>query len=409
MRLLFISKYAVNPNYGVPSRQFFLAKYFSRIEENQVLLVSSRSTMVPDIPSFWGLSKTETFNTCANMILNGPVTGLGFNVKRLFSWLWFEFLILLKLPALFRFKPDVIMVSSLSILSFLNGILLKYLTKSPLVVEIRDIYPQTLVEIGGYSKKHLAVRFLAWVERKGYTHADLIISTLPNAKSHVEAVMKKEPPFLWLPMGFDPELYQEESLSDKGSNALEVIRAEKEKFKVGYSGTIGKANALDHLFEVAQKLHSENPSVVFLIIGDGPMREHYHTKYSKLSNIRFLGHIPKKELPHLLREMDVLVNPWLNKPIYRFGISPNKWIDYMKAARPILAPYNGYPFMLNEHNIGWFIEAENTQVLADMVNKLSRMPLAELDAMGKNGAQYLQANLSYASLANKLYKHLKDV
>ena len=409
MNILFISKYAVNPHYGVPSRQFFLSKFLGGLDRNKVLLVSSRSTMVDSIPRFRGISKQQSIEGVTNLIINGPVTGLGFSPKRVLSWFLFELGVLIHWNRFRKFKPDIIYVSSLSILSFLSGIVLKRIFKVPLVLEIRDIYPLTLIEVGGYSKKHPAVRFLGWVERIGYKKADLITSTLPQASKHVFSIADSSKPFAWIPMGYDPDFYSEEARPVGIQESVKRIQEFPFDFKIGYSGTLGKANALTELFQAMDSLVGVHESIGLVVIGDGPLASEFESSYGKLPNILFLGKQPKKYLPSLLGHCDLLVNPWLDRDLYRFGISPNKWIDYMLSGRPILCPYDGYRFILEDENIGWFCKPENADILQAEILRISQLPESTLDYMGANGKQFVVKNLSYEHLATRLMKALSDV
>jgi glycosyltransferase involved in cell wall biosynthesis len=402
MRILYLSKYAANPNYGRPTRQFFYCKYLSRIAENEVMLVSSRSTGDNSIPAFRGRVKYESFGRLTHAILNGPTIGLGFNFRRVFSWLWFEIQILRSFRNIRRWKPDVIFVSSLSLLTFLTGIIFKWILRIPLVVEVRDIYPLTQIEVGGFSRWNPAVVLLGWVEKMGYRHSDAIVSSLPNLGPHVKERIGQSKPVTYLPMGFDPEFFESSEPSEKGIESIRKIDQSNAGLSVGYCGTIGLANALKEPLQAFYSLVKKLPDAHLWIIGDGPLRAKYENEFGSASNIHFLGHHPKTDLPHLLAKFDVVINPWMNRSIYRFGISPNKWIDYMVAAKPILVSYNGYRFLIEEEKIGWIVPPEDEEAFRDAIVRLSTLPRNEMIQLGKNGRSYLEKHLSYEKLACQL-------
>jgi len=401
MKLVYVSKYTILPEFGSPTRQYFLSKALAEMPGNEVMLIGSRSTL-GDVPDINGLYQKRKEDGLQMVTLNGPKINLGFNMKRLKSWWIFE-------KNLFRFRsqirdfnPDYILVSSLSILTFLTGVYLKKWLKRPLIIEIRDIYPLTLLEVGGYSRRHPAVMLLSLVEKYGYSHADMIISTLPNAKEHIASVIRKPFRFKWIPMGVDQEYFSSSTNTDVPS-----INPNN-KFIVGYAGTLGKANALGELFQAAADLEKSNPEIEFVFIGDGPMKPVLQERYGALSNVRFLPSVKKNELQPYLQQMDLLVNTWLDKPIYRFGISPNKWMDYMLAAKPILVAYNGYRCILDEAQCGMFVAAESKEAIRNGILQFVQMTPEQRKTMGENGRNYLLQNLTYKKLAKELYTFIQE-
>ena len=403
MRIVYISKYIILPEFGPPTRHYFLSKGLTRIENSQVMLIGSRSTL-GRVPEFNGLFLSRNEGDVEMVTLNGPHVTAGFNKKRLWSWVIFEKNLYRFREYIKRFKPDVVVVSSLSILTFLTGIFLKKWLKVPLVLEVRDIYPLTLVEVGNYKKYHPAVSFLGMVEKWGYKNADLVLSTLPNAKEHIEAVKGSPVKFKYIPMGVELSFFEDPAPVDPA-----VIRENEGEFWIGYAGTLGTANALDTLFETARELENSHPKIKFAFIGDGPLKDHYMKEYGGLSNIKFIPSVAKKDLQSYLVQMDLLVNTWLNKSIYRFGISPNKWMDYMLSARPILVAFSGHPCIIDAADCGKFVEAESLESLKEGILEFYYMDKKELDAMGKRGREYLLNNLEYGKLSEEFFNALKSI
>lgn len=399
MNIVYISKYTSFPKYGSAGRQYFLSKHLTNnCKEDNVLLIGSQSSF-RKIPKFKGLALEEQDGNFKTTILRGIPIDRGFSVKRILSWFQFEFNIWRYRKKIKSFKPDIIIVSSLSILSFISGVFLKRWFKIPLVLEVRDIHPLTLIEVGGYSKKHPAILFLNWIEKFGYKNADLLISTLPNADMHFKKVLKKSFKFKWLPMGVDLDYF--DVVTEKSG----LYVREGDEFIIGYAGAIGRANALDVIFETAKSLEKSHKHIKFAFVGDGPLKEDYIKKYGHLKNVLFHDFVPKQELQNILIEMDIVINTWLDRSIYKYGISPNKWIDYMYAAKPILLALNGYEQILKDSNCGVHVDAENEKDLRNAIIMLSEMPKNELEQMGRNGKDYLLKNLQYKDLA----KELKDV
>ena len=120
MSIWVISKYASGPNYGSATRQFFFAKHFKQIIEDDVYLVGSRSVFTAKYPSFKKKNHAEYFvDGVIINILNGPSIKGGFNLNRLWSWLVFEFRLFMWAFKFKGAKPKLIIVSSLSILTII--------------------------------------------------------------------------------------------------------------------------------------------------------------------------------------------------------------------------------------------------------------------------------------------------
>lgn len=404
MNILYISKYAIFPEQGSPTRQYFLSKNLAEAGNN-AMVINSRSSLGEVVP-FNGLYKENIEGTLQKITLNGPEIESGFNLNRLKSWLIFEYNLFRFRKKIKAFKPDVVIVSSLSILTFLYGVFLKKWLKIPLVVEVRDIYPLTLVEVGGYSPNHPVVRLLGWIEKTGYNNADLIISTLPNAREHIASVVKKQINYKWVPMGCDLSYYA--NMDEKTLTESDFER-EEGCFYVCYVGTIGLVDALNIVFEAAERLRDSHPQIKFVFIGKGPLKAQYKEQYKNYNNIIIKDPISKKALLPFIGKMDLMVMNLKKLPIYRFGISPNKWMDYMIAKKPILNAYSGYQSIINEAACGIFVEAENVNALKDAVIKFYNTPKAELDKMGENGYNYLINNLDYKVLAKDLYYELSKL
>jgi len=320
---------------------------------------------------------------------------------RILGWLDFE-LKLFIFPKTTLPRPDVIIVSSLSLLTILNGIRLKKLYRSKLIFEIRDIWPLTLTEEGGYRKSNPFIMILSLIEKYGYSKADVIVGTMPNLAEHVKHVVKTEKRVECIPFGFDDQTIL--------SSPSEVIRAPfistyipRDKFVVCYAGSIGLTNALETLFKCAE-LMKQDKDVHFIIIGDGDMKSQYKREFGHLRNVSFLPQIEKYMLQSVLVACDLLYFAAKNSLVWRYGQSLNKIIDYMLAGRPIIGSYSGYPSMINEADCGSFVPAENEVALMKEIVRYKMMPKEKRDRIGKRGHDWLLENRKYQYLAEKYIK-----
>ncbi|CAM4147592.1 Glycosyltransferase WbuB [Comamonas aquatilis] len=330
--------------------------------------------------------------------------GAAKSFKRILSWLHFEWNVFWlrknSLP-----KPDVIVISSLSLLTIINGIFLKKKYGCKLIFEIRDIWPLTIIEENGFSDKNPFVKFLSFIERLGYVRSDAIIGTMPNLEEHVRAVSSSTAPVYCIPMGVSEALLKDFSGSPKYCD--DDIFPEN-KLKIIYAGTVGITNALDVFFEAAENF-DESDDVLFYILGDGALKEDFQKKYSHLKNVIFLPRVDRYLVQSVLKKCDVVYFSTFHSKVWNFGQSLNKIVDYMLSGKMILASYSGYPSMINEAKCGFFVPAGDSAALIDSIKKILKMEKFEIEKIGENGKAWLLENRRYSKLARDFESILKDI
>lgn len=396
----YISKYAVPLKYGFGSRHFYLAGELNRLGCNTVVIASDSNHLAqfPELDSLYTNERVDGVD--AWWIRTKKYQGTA-SFARILSWLDFEMKLWLmpkgELP-----KPDTVIVSSLSLFSVLNGYWLKKRLGCKLVFEVRDIWPLTIVEEGGFSPKNPAVKALGWLEKFGYRTADLIVGTMPNLAEHVRKVSKTKAPCTCVPFGYDPALYDEPEALPEG---YEEQHIPKDKFIIGYAGSIGITNALEPLLECAKAMQ-DHPSVHFLLMGSGDLLETYKEQVADLPNISFAPRVNKGQVQGVLRHCDVLYFSVKDSEVWRYGLSLNKLIDYMMAAKPIVASYSGYPSMVNEADCGVFVPANDVEALRAVIEEYAAKPSEELAEMGQRGKTWLEATRRYDAVAREYDKLL---
>lgn len=394
MNIFYISKYTHPSDAGNGDRKYILAKYMNRIT-NKVTLIYSRST-TKKYPRTWKLAHKEMVGDLECVRLNGmSLKQMGINFRRMFTWVQFEihlFLYFIFLPK--KKRPDVVIASSFSLFTFYTASILKNIYKFQLILEVRDICPQTELDFGRVKENSLAYKMFKYVELFGYKHADKIYATMPKFDEYLKTQGFGDIPFICIPQGFDKDFFI--SIQEKKENDL---------FTVMYAGTIGEVNLVEELCIAAE--HLQNESIQFLIYGNGPLKNDLQDKYKHLEKLKFMGKVSVQEIRKLMNDVDLHVNMWADKSVYDYGVSPNKWIDYMLSAKPILVSYNGYQSIINEANCGWFIDANKPALLADKILEISKMDKAELKQIGKNGRNYVLTNHDYEKLAQDLVDFIK--
>lgn len=400
MNIWYISKYAITTQEGFPSRQFMLAKQMAKKGHDVSLFYSRSNGKKSD--RFWGCCRRQRLEGVSCYQLNGPLVSYGLSIKRIFSWIIFEWNLfaLLLLPNKLK-RPDYIIVSSLSLLTFVTGIWLKRKYKTKLILEIRDIWPATIVESGRFTENNIFVKILKKVELLGYDNADAFISPLPKFDLYLRSQISKPFSFKCITQGYDEDFV---TLVKTG---LYEEYFSRDCFNICYSGTIGRLDYIEVILDVAERL-KEYSKIKFLIIGDGPLKKQFIASNTN-KNVVFLDSIPKKEVIPVLAKADLLINIWGDLKIYQYGVSPNKWIDYLLSGVPCLVAYNGYRSMLNEAGCGFFVDTNNRDLIASKILELSKMDTSFLKKMGERGKVYAEKHLNYMELAGELLKFVETV
>lgn len=316
------------------------------------------------------------------------------SLRRIMSWFHFEWN-LLRLDKKSLERPDVIIVSSLSLLTILNGLLLRSRYKCRLVFEVRDIWPLTIVEEGGFDKSNIFVKGLSWLERLAYKKSDAIVGTMPNLAEHVRNETGLDRPVFCIPMGVSEDHLTEEAALP-GDYVERYLSSDK--FKVVHAGTIGITNALDVFFGAAQAMR-DDADVEFVIVGDGALKQSYQEKFGHLPNLVFAPKVSRNQVQAVLAQGSVLYFSVHDSKVWDYGQSLNKVIDYMLAAKPVVASYSGYPSMINESDCGVFVPAANVEAVVTAIRDIKSMSAEERSLVGERGRKWLLENRRYSKLA----------
>jgi len=198
----YISKYVVPPDESTTGgRGYMLMRELVKSGHKCLIFASDASeySTVPDLKTCY---KEEIMDGLSFWWVRTLKYAGARSFWRILSWLHFEWR-LVRMPKAELPVPDAIIVSSLSILTILNGFLLRNKFRCKLIFEVRDIWPLTLTEEGGFSKFNPFIFGLSLIEKLGYKYSDIIVGTMPNLEEHVAKVLGYERVVSCVPMGLD--------------------------------------------------------------------------------------------------------------------------------------------------------------------------------------------------------------
>jgi glycosyltransferase involved in cell wall biosynthesis len=384
MNIVVVNHYAGGASLGMEFRPYYLAKALQRKGHQVMIIGGSFSHLRIKQPVMGAGFKMETIDEIKYVWIkvneysgNGP--------RRIVSMIRFVIGLYIQGKNILKnFKPDLIIASSTYPM---DNFAVKKLARSAgakFCYEVHDLWPLSPKELGGYSKYHPFIMMVQWAEDFAYRHADFVVSMLPDAKNYMISRGLDPKKFFHIPNGIWVDEWQNPiELPNEHRDLISEIR-KKHTFLVGYAGGHSISNALDSLVMAGDLLPDD---CAILLIGDGidkPRLQEISRKQNK-RNIYFLPPVPKRCIPILLSNFNTLFIGAQRQSLYRFGISPNKLIDYMMAGKPIIQSIEASNNMVEDYQCGIAVEPENAKAVAEGISKIMKMKKSEQEKLGKNG------------------------
>lgn len=402
MNIIMINHYAIPPIEAGGTRHYSLAKeLIARGHHVHIVAANfSHQTKTPIVPNSEEQIFERVYDEVPFIFVNVPAYQ-GNSPARLLNML--SFFRQIQYSSYFKRMdfPDVVIGSSPHPFAAWAAQRMAARWGVPFIFEVRDLWPQSLIDLGRISSKHPAVRLLAQLEKYLYNHADKIITLLPGAHEYIKSIGIDAGKVIWIPNGIDFSLY----------NQL-FPEAEHDKFTMMYAGAHGLANGLQTIINCAEILAKDyEDKIVFRLVGDGPQKEGLKKMVTEkqLTNVQFDVPVPKQQIPSILSQADAFIVVIVDSPLYKYGISLNKIYDYLVSAKPVVIGVNAFNNPVAEAGAGITVPPENPEALAKAVLELYHMTPADREQMGLNGRTYVEENHDFRKLAARLEEVLVEV
>lgn len=299
-------------------------------------------------------------------------------------------------------RPNVVIGSSVHPFAAAAGVLLAWRFKVPFVFEVRDLWPQTLVDMGRLREGALITRVLRKLELWLYRRAARIVVLLPRAWEYITPLGIPKERVVWIPNGVDLSLFP---------HTEPVAPGTVQRFTLMYFGAHGQANGLDNVLAAMKEVqaHPAGQHIHLRLIGDGPLKPTLvnQAKALGLKNVTFKSPVPKNQIPGLAAQADAFVIAVLDLPkLYRYGISMNKLFDYLAAMRPIIVASDAINNPVEDAAAGLTVPPANPKALAAAILQIADIPPDERLRMGMAGRNYVEQNHGFNQLAGKLAAEL---
>ena len=406
MNILLINHYAGCIEYGMEYRPYYMAQEWIKMGHKVTVASSSFSHLRSTQPDIKNDLTTEYIDEIEYVWLKGP-SYAGNGIGRVLNMLTF-------IQKLYSYKnffieknPNVVIASSTYPLDIYPARSIAKASGAKLVFEVHDLWPLSPMELGNMSKWHPFIMVMQKAENDAYKYADKVVSMLPKTLQHMVEHGMCSDKFVYIPNGISIDEWnkQKQEIPKEHTEILDNLH-EQGYTVIGYAGSHGIANALHIAIEAAKKLEHEN--IAFVFVGKGPEKESLEavTAINCLKNVFWLPPVNKECIPELLDNMDMLYIGWSKNSLYRFGISPNKLMDYMMAGKPIVHSVSAGNDPVAECGCGISVEAENPDKLADAILEMMKKTSAEREKMGRRGYEYVTKNHDYQVLAKRFIDNL---
>jgi len=410
VKILYISQY-FPPEMGAPAaRAAELAQHWANAGHAVSILTGFPNHPTGEVPTEWrSRLRKLTFHEKIGMV----------DVYR--TWLWplpnrkshermrnyASFCVSAALRGMTLPRPDVLIATSPQLLVGLAGWWLAFTRQIPFVFEVRDLWPESLAAVGVGDENSLLHRSLSAIANFLYRRADHIVVVTPAFKDFL--TQNRNVPADKISVvenGVETDRFSP-STADASRTLRRELAAEN-KFVVCYVGTMGMAHGLETLLDAAAILQTQNPAVLFLLIGEGAEKQRIKALAQSrgLANIRFLDQQPREKIPAFISASDACTVLLRKTEVFKTVI-PTKMLEFMSCSRPVILGVDGQARkIVEEANAGIVIEPENSIALAEAIQRLAaNRDLCQ--TLGAQGREYIVRHFSRRQTAES-YIHVLD-
>jgi len=402
VKILLINHYAGSLRHGMEYRPHYMAREWVRSGHTVRIVAASQSHVRSIQPEFVGRRHEENVDGIDYLWYRTPSyrgngAGRALNIAAFCTQLMWDAERLVR-----EFKPDVVVASSTYPMDIWPAHRIARLCSAKLVHEVHDLWPRSPMELNGMSARHPFIAVCQLAEDFACKHSNAVVSMLPKVQDHMAAHGLDLSKLHIVPNGVSTEEWDNANETFAPEIARHIQQAQGEgRLVVAYAGAHGLANALDSLLDAAAIVLSEPFS--FILVGGGPERERLKQRVASegLHNVAMFGPIPKQQISPMLAAIDVAYIGLQRVPLFRFGIAPNKLMDYMMAGCVVLSAIEAGNDPVAEAGCGVSVQAESAPAIAQGLRKIASIDPGVRRQMGLRGRSYVQEHHTWPVLAKR--------
>jgi glycosyltransferase involved in cell wall biosynthesis len=395
MHLLIIHQAFVSPSEPGGTRHFELGRHLLKLKHEVTIVASEINYLTGNaICKRWSLLTRQ--NLQGITILRAYTFP---SVHRGFAWRVFSFLSFMVSSVMAGLKAgpvDLVMGTSPPIFQAASAWLVAAMRRRPLLLEIRDLWPEFAIDMG-ILKNPVLIRLSRCLEAFLYARADHIVVNSPAYRDYLTAKGVPTGKISLIANGVDPTLFDPQSTGAEIRKLLGLDGC----FVVTYAGALGTANDIYTVLRAADRLRDQK-NTRFLFVGDGKERQNLEkmAKDLQLDNTIFIGSVPKSKIPMILAASDACIAILMDIPMFRTTY-PNKVFDYMAAGKPTILAIDGViREVVEAAGGGVFVPPGNDEALAGAVaNLASNQKLSKIQGLAAR--TYVEKNFNRATHAQE--------
>ncbi len=399
MKIWTFVDYNMLPVHGTLNRHYYLGRALAKLG-NDVTVFAGSHPHNTTLQLIEGKEKYRVFQTEPfPWVLVKTLNYTGSTKKRVISMLCYYHNA--KVASKAFGKPDAIIGSSAHPLCAVLAIRLARKLGAKAIVEVRDLWPESIVAYGIAGPNNPAIRCLRRLEKWMYMKADAIVFTMGGGYEYIkdmhwDDVIPREK-VTQINNGIDLEAF------DYNKSHYQIKDADLEDdqtIKIVYTGSLKHGNEqIKPLFDAIEMMKKpEYDQFRFLIYGGGELEDELKRtiEEKQLRNVKMKGRVEKKYIPYILSKCDVAVLNCASNEIMRYGGSQNKLFDYLASGLSIVSGEdNPYSIVRNE-NCGISENFRTTEELVEALDRLSRHPI------DRDHIRSVAKNYDFTALAQKL-------
>lgn len=404
MHVLYLHQYFCPPDGSGGTRSYAMAKRL--VKAGHKVTIVTTSAFFPDS---YNLSRTSrlSIDGIDLIVLRIPYgNNMGY-VRRL--WAFVQFAIRGLLTAVSVKSVDAVFATSTPLTIIIPGYFASRFSAAPLVFEVRDLWPELPIAVGALNNS-LAIWIARRLELFAYRSSSRIVALSPGMKDGIMSRGIPEDQIVMIPNASDVDLFR--VAPESGQKFVERYPHLGGGPLVTYAGTLGRINAVSYVVELAKHVGTIDPTVRFLICGDGAEKNEIRAKASHAGvldhNLWMLPPLPKNEMPALLSASTVSLSLFQNLPEMQHN-SANKVFDALAAGKPVAVNYGGWQSeLLESRGAGIALDPENMSVAAqDLIDFLHDSD--GIRRAGEQAAALADSRFNRDRLAGELRTVLEEV
>lgn len=395
MKILYFYQYFSTSKGSWGTRVYEFAKNWVQdgVEVEVVSAIYTKSDLIAD--KFVEMQKHDGIDV---RVLNVKIDNRLSILKRIQAFLFYSFA---SVYYALTVKTDVVVASSGPITAWIPGVLANIIRRKPLVLEVRDLWPEGAIELGIIKNKFIK-KMSIWFEGFCYKRACLIVTLSPGMRDNILNRFDNLN-VISVPNSANLKLF---SHSNVDKNNLPSF-FETKKIAI-YTGNIGEVNNSRLLLRTAKYLKNQNRNdILILLVGTGQLLEELLEASKGLDNFIIHDLIPKHILVSWICSSMVSLVP-LTPSLVIDTSSPNKLFESFAAGVPVVQTTNSWiKDLIDINHCGINVSAIDEVDLAKALIKLADNP-SMVKMMGDNGRRVAKEKFDKNILASDMISAIRE-